>query len=26
MATRPSYKNTKNIYEKIIKDADMDNL
>jgi len=26
MATMPSYKHPKNIYEKIIKDADMDNL
>lgn len=26
MATDPEYKNPKNIYEKIIKDADMDNL
>ncbi|PZM86750.1 hypothetical protein DLH72_00150 [Candidatus Gracilibacteria bacterium] len=26
LATKPSYKNPKDIYEKIIKDADMDNL
>jgi hypothetical protein len=26
LATKPSYKNPKNIYEEIIKDADMDNL
>jgi hypothetical protein len=26
LATDPSYKTPKNIYEKIIKDADLDNL
>jgi hypothetical protein len=26
LATDPEYKETKDIYEKIIKDADMDNL